>query len=58
MIDLGKLVSQARLARLAVRGLTHTDDSTNAALRTIIDVGTSAGGARAKAVIAWNPTTE
>lgn len=28
-----------------------------AALKTIIQVGTSAGGARAKAVIAWNPKT-
>jgi len=28
------------------------------ALRDILSVGTSAGGARAKAVIAWNPVTE
>ena len=28
------------------------------AMRDILSVGTSAGGARAKAVIAWNPTTE
>ncbi len=28
------------------------------ALRDILSVGTSAGGARAKAVIAWNPATE
>jgi serine/threonine-protein kinase HipA len=28
------------------------------ALRQILSVGTSAGGARAKAVIAWNPATE
>lgn len=28
------------------------------ALRDILRVGTSAGGARAKAVIAWNPTTQ
>ncbi len=27
------------------------------ALRDILRVGTSAGGARAKAVIAWNPST-
>ena len=33
--------------------ITHTDD----ALRTILHVGTSAGGARAKAVIAYNQTT-
>ena len=29
-----------------------------AAMRDILSVGTSAGGARAKAVIAWNPRTE
>jgi len=34
------------------------DDHANASLRSIIDVGTSAGGARAKAVIAWNPKTD
>lgn len=33
------------------------DDHANAALRSIIEVGTSAGGARAKAVIAWNRET-
>ena len=27
------------------------------ALRDILQVGTSAGGARAKAVVAWNPVT-
>lgn len=32
------------------------DDDT-AALKDILRVGTSAGGARAKAIIAWNPTT-
>jgi len=31
--------------------------SEKAAMRQILQVGTSAGGARAKAVIAWNPTT-
>ena len=34
------------------------DDHANASLRSIIDVGTSAGGARAKAVIARNPKTD
>lgn len=35
---------------------TFGDDDT-AALKDILRVGTSAGGARAKAIIAWNPTT-
>ena len=33
------------------------DESREQALRNILHVGTSAGGARAKAVIAWNPET-
>jgi serine/threonine-protein kinase HipA len=41
-----------------VAGTIEDDDHANAALRSIIEVGTSAGGARAKAVIAWNPATE
>jgi serine/threonine-protein kinase HipA len=53
------------LVELASEVLTHrqTLDVTFAgdgkadALREILRVGTSAGGARAKAVIAWNPTT-
>jgi serine/threonine-protein kinase HipA len=54
-LKLGELMEQARRA---VHGETHDDDHTSAALRTIIDVGTSAGGARAKAVVAWNPSTQ
>lgn len=46
------------VARKAVAGTIEDDDHANAALRSIIEVGTSAGGARAKAVIAWNPETE
>lgn len=46
------------VARQAVSGHLDDDEHTKAALRSIIDVGTSAGGARAKAVIAWNPETE
>lgn len=45
-------------ARKAVTGTMEDDDHASAALRSIIEVGTSAGGARAKAVIAWNPATE
>jgi serine/threonine-protein kinase HipA len=41
-----------------VTGIVTDDAQANAALRSIIEVGTSAGGARAKAVIAWNPTTD
>jgi serine/threonine-protein kinase HipA len=54
-IELSTLVTEARSA---VTGQIDHDDSATAALRTIIDVGTSAGGARAKAVIAWNPATD
>jgi serine/threonine-protein kinase HipA len=44
-------------ARRFVRGDFEGDAHTLAALANLIRVGTSAGGARAKAVIAWNPTT-
>ncbi len=58
-IDIGKLVE------LASDILTHRnslqtsfrDNHREEALRDILRVGTSAGGARAKAVIAWNPKT-
>lgn len=53
-IELGSLVLEARKA---VTGTIGEDEHTNAALRSIIEVGTSAGGARAKAVIAWNAAT-
>ena len=54
-----------RLVQLASEVLTHrhdlqasfTDDDKATALRDILRVGTSAGGARAKAAIAWNPET-
>jgi serine/threonine-protein kinase HipA len=54
-VQLARLVGAARLA---LRGELGGDDEASAALRSIIEVGTSAGGARAKAVIAWNPDTE
>jgi serine/threonine-protein kinase HipA len=44
-------------ARLAVHGELDSDPHTLAALKQLIYVGTSAGGARAKATIAWNPQT-
>jgi serine/threonine-protein kinase HipA len=53
-----------KLVELASEVLTHRNDLQTsfadsdkaAALKDILQVGTSAGGARAKAVIAWNPT--
>jgi len=53
------------LVSLASQILTHRNslknsfasDERHSALVEILKVGTSAGGARAKAIIAWNPTT-
>jgi serine/threonine-protein kinase HipA len=44
-------------ARSLVHGEFVADRETHAALANLIAVGTSAGGARAKAVVAWNPVT-
>lgn len=44
-------------ARNALSGKFDGDRETEAAITNLIQVGTSAGGARAKAVIAWNPET-
>ena len=53
-----------RLVELASDILTHQDslqthftEEKGDAMTDILRVGTSAGGARAKAVIAWNPQT-
>jgi serine/threonine-protein kinase HipA len=54
-VDLRELVNTARAA---VHGELQGDDDTVQALRNIIEVGTSAGGARAKAVVAVNPATQ
>jgi serine/threonine-protein kinase HipA len=54
-IVLGQLVESARRV---VHGLIDDDRHAAAALKQILSVGTSAGGARAKAAIAWNPATE
>ena len=59
------LIQVDRLVELASEVLKHRDNlrATFAgqgkadALKDILQVGTSAGGARAKAVIAWNPAT-
>jgi serine/threonine-protein kinase HipA len=53
-IELSALVESARRA---VQGAIDTDAHAQAALAQIIQVGTSAGGARAKAVVSWNPAT-
>ncbi len=53
-IRLARLVESARRA---VQGTLNTGEHAKAALAQIIRVGTSAGGARAKAVISWNPKT-
>lgn len=54
-LSLAKLVESARQA---VQGNVGDDPSARTALAQIIKVGTSAGGVRAKAVIAWNPDNE
>ena len=53
-IEMAALVESARRA---VQGALDTDAHAEAALAQIIQVGTSAGGARAKAVVSWNPKT-
>lgn len=58
-------IEVGRLVELASEVLTHRNNlqasfaakGKEDALKDILRVGTSAGGARAKAVIAWNPTT-
>lgn len=52
-IDLNELVGEAKEA---ISGSVSTEADAKHSLQHIIDVGTSAGGARAKAVIAWNQT--
>ena len=45
-------------ARKALKGQFDGDKDTEIAIKNIIQVGISAGGARAKAVIAWNPISQ
>ena len=54
-LQMQQLVEEAR--RSIHADLSDPDD-TQTALANIIRVGTSAGGARAKAVVAWNPDTQ
>ncbi len=44
-------------ARVVVQGDLSTDENARMALRELIHVGTSAGGARPKAIVAFNPST-
>ena len=53
-LELGQLVA---MARKVVTGNLDSESAAEAALRSIIEVGTSANGARAKAVIGWNRKT-
>jgi len=53
-IRLSKLVESARAA---IHGDMNSGTLAESALQQIIQVGTSAGGARAKAAIAWHPRT-
>jgi serine/threonine-protein kinase HipA len=53
-VQLSRLVESARQA---IHGELNSDRNASAALKQIIQVGTSAGGARAKGTIAWNPVT-
>lgn len=48
----------AKRSNLQARFTAADDEATADALKDILRVGTSAGGARAKAIIAWNPETE
>jgi serine/threonine-protein kinase HipA len=58
-IDVDALVNLASavLGARADLKASFSTDKRKAALQDILRVGTSAGGARAKAVIAWNPVT-
>jgi len=58
-VDISRLVELASEVLVARGNLRESfaSDERKAALAEILQVGTSAGGARAKAVIAWNPST-
>lgn len=54
-VEMNALVNEARNI---INGTLTSQNEITVSLRNIIDVGTSAGGARAKAVIAWNPISQ
>jgi len=51
-----ELAALVQAARSAVQGSLDSSERTDA-INELLQVGSSAGGARAKAIIAWNPTT-
>jgi serine/threonine-protein kinase HipA len=53
-----ELATLVESARRVVSGEINDDRHARAALLQILSVGTSAGGARAKAAVAWNPRTQ
>ena len=53
-LEMAKLVEQARLAFSGQLASLEHDPS----LQHLFQIGTSAGGARAKAAVAWNPQTQ
>ncbi len=59
-LEIGELVELASevLTKRRQLAVSFVEPEREQALRDILSVGTSAGGARAKAVIAWNPSTE
>jgi serine/threonine-protein kinase HipA len=57
MCDLVESARHAATGRFDNEDNEDNEDNVNAALINILQVGTSAGGARAKAVIAWNEAT-
>ncbi len=59
-LEVGELVTLASevLSRREDLAGSFAEGRREEALRDILSVGTSAGGARAKAVIAWNPQTQ
>jgi serine/threonine-protein kinase HipA len=52
-----EMKSLVEAARMAIQGDLSGDVESPVAIANIIRVGTSAGGARAKAVVTWNPET-
>lgn len=58
-LEIGELVALASevLSQRADLAASFTTSAREQALKDILSVGTSAGGARAKAVIAWNPVS-
>ena len=56
-VDVGALVELADAILRERKGLEVDPHRDEDAMKQILKVGTSAGGARAKAIVAWNPET-